>query len=258
MLPPTNLMKVVLAATAILACIPTHNVQAATLFVGSSRGTFGTPLVDPSIDAEATFRTETPNLLTELFFLGEPGPDSTPNQLSFTSQNFSVPSQEPFSIGTLTYRNGQTFQGTNVSSVPLNVSLNLIQPSQTQRDFDYRFTFSLTPNVEDSDSADRLTISENPAPQILSTQEGAFRIELLGFSLNAGTTFTRNFQISEDQSVSSTLFAQIQPEVIQQPDDVDPKQPMQVPEPSLITGFLMLCAALKLRKDSVRYEQTDA
>jgi len=253
MLHPINIIKAVFAGAVFAASALAVRAQAATLFVGDSRGSFGAPLIDLSVDSEAMFRVENPNAQTEAFLLGEPGPNSAPNQLSFTGQKFSTPTQQSFSVGRLTYRNGQTFQGTNVSSVPLGINLNLIQPSQVQRSFDYQFTFDLTPNNSEIGSADSLTISENPAPQTLFVQQEEFSLELLGFSSDNGNTFTRKFQVPEDQSTESTLFAQISPvrTDIQQPV-VPPKPATEVPEPAVLSGLLVLSAAMSLKHASDR------
>lgn len=249
MLHPINIIKAAFAAAVLTASMPSVNAQAAALFTGDSRGTFGTPLIDPSVDFEAMFSIENPDPQTEAFLLGEPGPNSTPNRLSFTGQEFSASPQQAFSVGSLTYRNGQTFEGTNVSSVPLSISLNLVQPLQTQRSFDYRFTFNLTPNTNSTGSADSLTISENPAAQRLFIQQEKFSVELLGFSPDNGSTFTRSFQVPEDQSTSSTLFAQIKPEQI---DIQQPEVPTEVPEPAVLSGLLILGAAIRIRQNSAR------
>lgn len=246
MLHSLAFVRAALTATVLAALFPITQAQAAALFAGDSRGSFGAPLVDPSIDSEATFRVENPDSKTEAFLLGAPGPDSTPNQLSFTGQTFSVPSESAFSVGSLTYRNGQTFQGTNVSSVPLSISLNLSQPSQLQRSFDYQFTFSLTPNTDQTGSADSLIVSKNPAPQAFSIQDSDFSVELLGFSADNGETFTRSFQVPEDNSISSTLFAQIS-----STDDgiiIPGDQPTKVPEPSIFAGLLLAGAAMRLSR----------
>lgn len=247
MLHPTNLAKVVFAAALVTFSLPVTATQAATLFVGESRGSFGAPTVDPAIDSEATFRVEKTSPQTEDFLLGEPGPDSAPNRLSFSGQAFSVAPQQTFSVGTLTYRNGQTFEGTNVSSVPLGIRLNLTQPLQAQRSFAYRFTFDLTPNTDQTGSADSLVISENPAPQAVLLQEETFSIELLGFSADNGNTFTRSFQIPEDQSIDSTLFAQIVPVPVDitAPDS----HPTKVPEPAILPGLLALGAFVRLKRN---------
>ncbi|MFK8182606.1 MAG: choice-of-anchor K domain-containing protein [Phormidesmis sp.] len=231
--------------------LPVASARAATLFVGESRGAFGAPTVDPSIDSEATFRVENPSPQTEDFLLGEPGQDSAPNRLSFTGQGFSVLSEQTFSVGSLTYRNGQTFEGTNVSSVPLGISLDLIQPLQAQRSFEYSFTFNLTPNTAQGGSADSLVISENPAPQTLLIQDKTFSIELLGFSADDGNTFVSSFQIPEDQSVSSTLFAQITPVPgdVGSPVETPNGQPTRVPEPAILPSLLALGAVVRIKRN---------
>ena len=180
----------------------------------------------------------------------EPGPNSTPNRLSFTGQAFSVDTQQPFSIGQLTYLNGQTFEGTHVSEVPLDISLNFAQPSQAQRNVSYDFTFDFTPNADPASSADKLFVSGNPVLQPLSVQDDAFDLELLGFSNDDGRTFTRSFQIPEDQSIRSTLFARVKttPPEVGFPVVPPIEPPAEIPEPAILSGLLVLGIALRLRR----------
>lgn len=107
--------------------------------------------------------------------------------------------------------------------------------------------FSLTPNT-DSSSADSLTISENPAPQTFTLAQETYSLEVLGFSPDNGVTFTRRFQIPEDQAIDSTLFAQIKREGSIPENPMQPTEPTDVPEPAFLSGLVVLGGAIALRK----------
>ena len=183
--------------------------MAATLFLGDSSGTFNSPSIDQAVDPEATFSTEKPNPQSETFVLGRPDDRSMPNKLTFWSNSFAATSEQAFAVGNLTYFNGQTFSGTHVSSVPLSIQLNLTQPAQAQRQFEYTFGFDLTPNTDLDGSADRLLVSDNPAAQTFAFDQAVYSLSLLGFSADGGATFARSFQVPEEMTTSSQLYAQI-------------------------------------------------
>lgn len=233
---------------AALLAVPSYSqtAQAAVIITGNSLGTFGMPNIDENIDPDAMFSIERPAPLTETFTLGEAGEGSTANKLTFAGRSFAAMSDRSFSIGTLTYLNGQTFSGTNASSVPLGVNINLLQPAQTQQQFEYRFTFNLTSNTNNSNSADSLSISQNPAPQTFTISQQTYSVEVLGFSPDNGATFTRSFQVPEDQAVDSTLFARIRSAAID--EGLGGPQPTDVPEPTLALGLATMAGAMLARQ----------
>ena len=249
MLHSVKFASATLVAVLLSALSPSAKAWAAVIVSGSSSGSFGTPLVDSSVDSESIFSIERPDSQTEIFTLGEAGGGSMPNQLTFAGQGFSATSDQAFSIGTLTYLNGQTFSGTNASSVPLGIDINLLQPARSQQQFEYRFAFNLTPNTS-SDSADSLTIFENPSPQTFTVEQDTYSVEVLGFSPDDGATFTRSFQIPEDQSVDSTLFAQIKLAAITN-GGPENEQPTDIPEPTAIAGLLVVAGAMRIKRSRI-------
>ncbi len=239
-------------ALLLTALLPSSKAWAATFFMGGSTGEFGTPVVDPVVDAEATFSVEKPSFETELFISGEPGAGSMPNKLTFTQKSFSAIPDQIFSVGSLSYLNGQTFSGTNVSSVPISINLSLLEPAQTQQQFKYSFMFNLTPNADTNSSADSLTISENPAPQTFTLAQETYSVKVLGFSPDNGVTFTRRFQVPEDQAIDSTLFAQIEREEPIPNSPMQPTDPTDVPEPAFLSGLVVLGGTILLKKKHQR------
>ncbi len=235
-----------LAAVLLTALSPSSKAWA-TVFTGSSNGTFGTPIIDPAIDTNATFSIEKPNAQTESFILGEPGNGSMPNKLTFIGENFSTIPGQIFSIGSLSYLNGQTFSGTNVSSVPLSVDLNFLQPAMAQQKFEYSFAFNLTPNSEQSSSADTLTLSNNPTPRTFEIEQAKYSLEVLGFSLDNGTSFTQDFQVPEDQVANGFLFAQIKLAAMSN-GPTTPSNPEDIPEPAMLQALLLVSATTLLMR----------
>jgi hypothetical protein len=243
MLHSVKLASATLAAILLAAISPNAQAWASTLYTGNSRGTFATPRIDPLIDPNATFSIDTPDSQTEVLTLGKPGPASMPNQLTFSGQSFSPLVDEPFSIGRLTYFNGQTFQGTNVSGVLLNLSISILQPAQVQQQFAYNFAFDLTPNTNAPNDDDQLSIFNNPAPQSFSVDKAVYNFELLGLSLDNGNTFTQKLQVPEDQAASGLLFARIKLASM----SGETPQPRPVPEPASSLSLLALGVTLMCR-----------
>lgn len=243
-----NVASATSTALLLTALLPSSKVWAATFFMGDSGGEFGTPTVDSSVDSEATFSVEKPNPETATFVSGESSNGSMPNKLTFVQTSFSAIPDQIFSIGSLSYLNGQTFSGTNVSSVPISINLSLLEPVQTQQQFKYSFMFDLTPNADTQSSADVLAISENPVPQTFTLAQETYSLEVLGFSPDNGATFTRRFQVPEDQAVDSTLFAQIRLKESTPTSPMQPPAPTEVPEPAFLSGLIVLGGAIALRK----------
>jgi hypothetical protein len=243
-----NVATATLAAVLLTIISSSPKAWAATVFTGNSNGVFGTPVIDTLIDTNATFSIEKPNAQSESFILGEPGNGSMPNKLTFVGTAFSTVPEQVFSVGSLSYLNGQTFSGTHVSSVPLGVSLNFLQPGPTQQQFQYSFTFNLTPNSDQSSSADNLTLSENPAPQTFEVEQAKYDLKILGFSVDNGVTFTRDFQVPEDQIANGILLAQIKLASLPS-SPIEPERPQDIPEPPLLEALLLAGATtVVLRK----------
>ncbi|MEL6814141.1 MAG: choice-of-anchor K domain-containing protein [Cyanobacteria bacterium J06598_3] len=242
-----SLTAATLTAVSLSFLLPPQQANAASIFTGSSVGTFGKPTVNPETDPDALFSIENSGPQSETFVLGEADTGSMPNKLTFSGTNFSTNADQPFAIGDLSYFNGQTFIGTNVSSVPIDITLAFNQPIQAQRQFGYRFDFDLTPNT-DTSNADHLVIAEAPVPQTIVTEDTRYRIELLGFSQDNGATFGQSFETPEDMLVNSTLFAQLKLATIDR--DINPPGPTEVPEPHTFAGLLLLGSVMLLRKPS--------
>ena len=206
-------------------------------FIGDSSSRFGLPSINEETDPDAMFSTERLSPKVETFLWGEPGPNSMQNSLTFSGTQFETNLDQTFSVGTLSYLNGQTFEGTNVTSVPLEVSFDFIEPAGQQVQAAYQFGFNLTPNDEAANSADRLTVMKQPDAQTFTIADQSYQLDLLGFSRDNAVSFADSFLVPEDSVAQSTLFARIRLAASSTPN---PESPVAVPEPSMMMGLLAL------------------
>src|SRR6266705_354284 len=86
---------------------------------GSASGVF----VNPQPAGAVTTGVGTSDLKYGVGFGG-----SLPNELSFSGSTFAGPFETPFTVGTLSYFNGTTFQGTEPSAVDLAVTISFTAP----------------------------------------------------------------------------------------------------------------------------------
>ena len=236
----------------IFSMIATANIAtsaAAFSFEGETSGSFGLPEIDPNQDPNPTFSVESLAPGNTRFTLGQPGEDSRPNHLAFTAASFTATENEPFSVGEIAFFNGQTFDGTNVSGVPLNIELSLDSVSQSPYQFQYQFEFDLTLNNTDNydDDADFVAIEDETQTYSFDFEQTSYELAFLGFSQNNGETYNQPLRALEDQTVSSTLFAQIKLAAI----DAANNPATDIPEPALITACLALGSTLLLKRRAI-------
>ena len=229
-------------AIALLIASTSKLPASAAIFTGNSSGHFSTPYVEPDRDPNATFSIENTSDRTT-FTSGKPGDTSLPNRLTF-SQEAIATNGSLFPIGTLSFFNGQTFDGTNVSSVPLNVELALDSVNAAPFQFQYQLSFDLTlNNAEDYNSnADTILIEGNTQPRPLEFGRNFYQLTLLGFSQDDGRTFSRSLQAFEEQSVDSVLFAKIERAIKNGTNTAD------IPEPSASLTCFAIAVAIATKR----------
>jgi len=84
---------------------------------------FGTPVLGNDLNRPFS------GVGTNTFNWGIPNNTDPINSLSFVGNTFSKEINSVFQVGKLTYLNGNNYVGSNVDSVPLNVSLAISSPS---------------------------------------------------------------------------------------------------------------------------------
>jgi hypothetical protein len=173
-------------------------------FAGMASGIF----VDPSSGT-------TTGSGTSSFTYGRGFEGSAASSLSFTGGFFGAPSETPFSLGRLSFGNGQTVSGTDVSSVSLSVTVNLSNPAGVSaQTFTFPLQISTTSNSRDNPqddaSRDSVFFPSSFSPQVFTTADGSrFTLQLVGFQ-NAspgGATATERFLVREGESASAELRA---------------------------------------------------
>jgi hypothetical protein len=168
------------------------------------------------------------------------GVGSPPSSLSFTGKSLdgAFPEQ-PFSIGTLSYFNGQVLASTEAYSVGLRTTLNF---SEIARNFDYGFQLINTPNTANAlQSADSVFLSSS-IPTTRFAVDGVDYSLKLAFGSVTGSGFSEvnQFFVLEGGSASAELIGSITANIpaVTTPPSVPPggSVPTVVPEPSTVLG----------------------
>jgi len=222
-------------ATATVAFTPQAS-HAATLFAGSADGVFG----DPSTNA---LQNVFSGVDTNTFTTGNPLGTSSPNTFSVDGLSFSAEAGTLFSVANLTYTNGATVVGSNVSSVALDLTLDFATPSGIEEvtfglDFDL---VDLTTNTTGDPVLDADTLSISNVASSFSFDVGGeeFTLDLVGFSTDAGSTIDNTFTLAEGATTEAQLFG-----VITAPDSPS----AGIPEPATIIGSLVALGLTRMMK----------
>ncbi|BCT67831.1 choice-of-anchor K domain-containing protein [Nitrosospira sp. NRS527] len=126
------------------------------------------------------------------FNWGEPTSDLLGSQgnLTFVGDSFSPSAGETFKLGTLTYHNGATISGTDVTGIGLDIPLNF---DDTSRNFTYHTSLSIN---------NTLNISN---PNIGTPEANA---DIVSF---VGNTFPYTFHVLEGATASVDLMVKLTP-----------------------------------------------
>lgn len=115
----------------------------------------------------------------------------------------------PFAVGSLTFDNGQTLDGSNLTGIDLDVLVQVFGalPSPLGT-FDCGLTIQNTINPS-PDSV--LFVSINPATYGFSADGVDYTFTLNGFSADGGATILSQFSVPEDGSQTIALYGSISP-----------------------------------------------
>lgn len=259
----SKLSAIALGTTVLFA---TGDRASAITFSGSASGSWGDP-VDPGT---AVYQFDNLNGGTNnRFTWGIPVAGSVRNFVQYDGTNFSSDLDSLFNLGTLTYRNGSTYTSTSFDGdFPLTISLNLDSPFGTSETFDYAFNILNTPNNTGNPvlDGDRLRFSTAGRSSETLTYNGLeYTLELVGFSTNGGTTIVDEFNSPEESIAFADLYGKItavdmlpepepepQPSLLPSPSPSPSPEPtpdpVSVPEPTALTGLLLLGSYFGLRQ----------
>lgn len=218
----TNKTWIAIASATAMSLSFAGKAEAIT-FQGSASAEFGTPTPTTGV----TFS----GVGTNTFTTGAPFSSSdSPNIFEIEGLSYLTSEDVAFAIANLTYTNGVTSVGTNVDSVPIDLTLSFTTPEIFAETFTFSFNLDVTHNTTGDPvlDADTLTIVDVFSTTIFEIAGESFTLELLGFSSDGGVTIENQFTLPEDAMTESQLFAKISA----------PSQ--EVPEPSGLLGLLSL------------------
>ncbi|MBD2772636.1 choice-of-anchor K domain-containing protein [Iningainema tapete] len=228
----TNTLSTV-AVTILTALGFSSQAQSLTIS-GNSSGTWGIP--NPgSINTNPVYS----GVGTNSFTWGEPIIDDTVdigtpvNRLTFSGQSFSADIDYLFKVGNLTYFNGRVPPGTNVESVPLNLSLSLTNPISLNEVINFDFELENTNNLPENtpeQNADIVYVKNKLGERSFTLNGEQYLLDLIGFSQDEGDSSVSQFRVLEGEATTAGVFARI---TRQTPTE-------QIPEPATITGLSVL------------------
>jgi len=185
-----------------LTCFP---VLAADV-EGSTSGTFINPVGGPGM--------ATTGVGTSTFTYGT-GASSDPNKLSFAGVNpFLSPFETPFKVGTLTYFNGATVQGSEATSVTLSLLLNFTTPSLGAVSNSFSLNLVSTPNTgTDEQQADYVYFPSSFGSSTFDIAGTVYTVKLVDFENITGNGFldsnSTQLHVLEQGTASADLFAEV-------------------------------------------------
>ncbi len=146
---------------------------------------------------------------TDFFTWGIGNP---PSSLGYGGNLFSVETDEVFSFGTLAYFNGAIAGGSEATSIDLDVTLSLTNPSGVMEDFLYTMSLINTLNTGDPNASADFVNLPSTQPDSFFTVDGLnYTLEFLGFGEISGSGFTTvdNFHVLEGASASAEMLGRI-------------------------------------------------
>ncbi|GGA22585.1 choice-of-anchor K domain-containing protein [Okeania sp. KiyG1] len=175
-------------------------------FEGFFNGKWGEPIPGESNSSPVFAGVE-----THSFKWGEADFGTYPNELSFVINPFSTQLNRRFKVGDLTYFNGTVRTGTEVESVPLDIELELYDPTRRTESFEFDFDIVTTPNTgTPEENADSVFPVSRISDGSFRYQGEDYTIRLLGFSQDNGQTITEEFRVLEDARTTAGLYARIE------------------------------------------------
>ena len=148
---------------------------------------------------------------THSFQWGEADFGTYPNELSFVINPFSTKVNKKFKVGDLIYFNGTTDTNTGVESVPLNIELELYDPTRRTESFEFDFDIVTTPNDgTPEENADFVFPVSTISDGSFKYKGKNYTVRLLGFSQDNGKTFAEEFRVLEDARTTAGLYAKIE------------------------------------------------
>lgn len=174
-----------------------------TAFRGTSTAAFENP------DGGVTTGVGTPN-----FTWGEGFEGSLPSRFAFAPNRINARSGKPFSLGRLTYFNGETVIGTEANQVDLVLEIGLTKPEiGNAPPLQHTLKMRSTENTDDPDaSADVVSLGAGTTINIKIKRKN-YALRILGFGSASSGQFTpeQQFVVREQATDTADLIAEFAP-----------------------------------------------
>lgn len=120
-------------------------------------------------------------------------------------------SEDPFRIGSFSYRNGSTLNSIGIQGVDLNILLTVTDPLQSANTYSFDFSITNTPNTTRDPvlDGDIVTVAGAFSPTTFSFGGTTYTLQLLGFSNDAGGTIRTDFSSPEGSTAGADVYARI-------------------------------------------------
>ncbi|MFB2839776.1 choice-of-anchor K domain-containing protein [Floridanema evergladense] len=228
----TQLSTGLLAATVLFTLA--SQAQAIT-FSGRSSGEWGMP-TNPSGSTVISSQNGGTNNRLSWGRTDNCGGSCTPfnNYVQYDNVSFNAEVNALFNIGNFSYRNGSVWDAFD-GDFPLSLSLFLINPFSSTRNFNFLFNILNTPNTTENPvlDGDRLRFSTAGLSSESFNYDGVdYTLELVGFSTDGGRTIVNEFNSPEGSIASASLYGKI--------TAIIPPTQQSVPEPASTLGLLAL------------------
>jgi len=181
---------------------------------------------------------------TNNFTFGAPVP--TASRFTFAAVPFNTQTENDFLLGTFTYVNGESTQGTSIDFVDLQIGLNFATPSVGLQTSSFSLNSIRTPNVgTPNENADFVLLPSSFSPTIFTLSDTQYTLQLLGFRNVVGDGFLTStgtqLRVRENSTASAQLFGRVTSDLT--------GIPTTVPEPSSILSLIgTAVSALLLRR----------
>ncbi|GGB28686.1 hypothetical protein GCM10011380_17910 [Sphingomonas metalli] len=172
--------------------------------------------------------------------------DFKANSLSFKSNSpFAAALGQQFTIGSLTYYNGTILNGTELTGLTFNLSINFTDPALGLLTKSFALGLKSTPNTgTDDENADYIYLPSLQSTANFTANGQSYAFELRGFANVKGDGYlnstSREFHVRENGTATADVYGVL----------------TAVPEPAtwamMLVGFGMVGAATRYRRRSTK------
>ncbi|MDP1028353.1 choice-of-anchor K domain-containing protein [Sphingomonas sp. KR1UV-12] len=232
-------MKKIFSIAVLAASVAASPALAANNVTGTTTATF--------VDAKPTTGTSTGTGTNHLTW-GVAADGGKVNEMTFAANTpFSATVGQQFKIGSISYYNGTINNGTELTSIGLNLAFNFSDPAIGAFTKSFILGLNSTPNTGTADeNADYITFPSLQTADTFTVNGQAYTFKLLGLTNVVGDGFLNSganeFHVREGGNASADVFGVL--------------NVAAVPEPAtwamMLVGFGMVGASARYRRRSTK------